>query len=348
MAKILTPPLLTTTVVGSYPQPDWLVNKEVLRGQLVPRVRSEHIWRIPPENRQEALRDATLLAIRDMESAGIDVITDGEIVRESYSSHFVAGLDGIDSDNPATITSRAGNATRVPRIIGPIRHRGAVEIDWARFLRLHTTRRAKITLPGPFTLSQLAKDEHYHDQAALAWDLAVAVNQEARALEESGIDVIQLDEPWLRNDPDSARRHGVRTINRALEGLSVRTALHMCFGYAFLRRGQPVRTYEFLAELSDCAADEISIEAAQPDLDLGVLADLSAKTVALGVLDHSTPIAEPVEVVAGRIRAALAYVAADRLMPAPDCGMKYMTRGVAFSRLLALSQAAALVRRELS
>jgi 5-methyltetrahydropteroyltriglutamate--homocysteine methyltransferase len=339
--------VLTTSVVGSYPQPDWLVDKDVLRGQLVPRVRSERIWRVPPANRSEAFRDATLMAIRDMEAAGIDVVTDGEMVRESYSSHFVGGLEGVDSDQPGSIVSRAGHTTRVPRIVGPVRHRGAVELEWARFLRSHTTRRAKITLPGPFTLSQLAQDEHYHDRAALAWDFAAAVNQEARALETSGIDVIQIDEPWLRNDPEGARLFGVRTINRALQGLAARTAVHMCFGYAFLRRGQGVRTYEFLAELADCSADEISIEAAQPGLDLGVLADLSGKTIALGVLDHSTPAAEPAEVVADRIRAALKYLPAERLMPAPDCGMKYMTREVAFGRLRALSEAAGIVRREL-
>jgi 5-methyltetrahydropteroyltriglutamate--homocysteine methyltransferase len=343
-----TKQLLMTSVVGSYPQPDWLVDKEVLRGGLVPRVRSERIWRIPPENRAEAHRDAATVAIRDMERAGIDVITDGEISRESYSSHFIAGLEGIDNDNPATITSRAGNATRVARIVGAVRHRGSVELEPARFLRAHTTHWAKITLPGPFTLSQLAKDEHYRDPAALAWDFAIALNQEARALESSGVDVIQLDEPWLRNDPEGARRHGVRCINRALEGLKVRTAVHMCFGYAFLRRGPPVRTYDFLGELSESVADEISIEAAQPDLDLGVLRDLGDKAIALGVLDHSTPEAEPVDVVAKRIRAALKYLAPEKLVPSPDCGMKYMTRQVALARLQALSAAAALVRAEIS
>ena len=340
--------LLMTSVVGSYPQPDWLVDKDVLRGGLVPRVRSERIWRVPPENRAEALRDAAALAIRDMERAGIDVITDGEIGRESYSSHFIAGLDGIDNDNPATIVSRAGNETRVARIVGAVRHRGAVELERARFLRAHTTRRAKITLPGPFTLSQLAKDEHYRDPAALAWDFAIALNEEARALETSGIDVIQLDEPWLRNDPDGARRYAVRCINRALEGLRVRTAVHMCFGYAFLRRGPPVRAYEFFGELSETVADEISIEAAQPDLDLGVLRDLGDKAIALGVLDHSTPQAESVDAVATRIRAALKHLPPDRLVPSPDCGMKYMTRQVALARLQALSAAAAQVRSEIA
>jgi 5-methyltetrahydropteroyltriglutamate--homocysteine methyltransferase len=340
--------ILRTTVVGSYPQPDWLVDKSALRSQLVPRVRAERLWRAPAEVRAEAIQDATLLAIRAMEAAGIDVITDGETSRESYSNHFVAALDGIDCENPATIMSRVGNATLVPRVVGPIRHTRAVEVESAKFLRAQTNRRTKITLPGPFTLSQLTKDEHYHDAAAMAFDFAIALNEEARALQAVGIDVIQLDEPWLRNDPAAARRYGVPTINRALQGLSIRTAVHICFGYAFLQRGQKSRVYEYLAELSDALADEISIEAAQPGLDLGVLADLSAKTIALGVLDHSTREVEPVEVVAQRIRAGLAYLPPDRLMPAPDCGMKYMTREVAFGRLSSLSEAAARVRRELS
>lgn len=341
-------PLLQTSVVGSYPQPDWLVNQDVLRGQRVPRVRLEQMWRTPADGRAAALRDAALMAIRDMEAAGIDVVTDGEMARESYSSHFVSALDGIDCAAPATIISRAGHATQVPRVVGPVRYRAPVELEAARFLRAHTQRRAKVTLPGPFTLSQLAKDEHYGDPAALAWDFAVALNQELHALAGAGIDVVQLDEPWLRNDPEAARCHGVSSINRALQGLSLRTAVHVCFGYAFLRRGQTSRNYEFLAELAGCSADEISIEAAQPDLDLGVLADFGSKSIALGVLDHSTPAAEPVETVARRIRAGLAYLPPERLLPSPDCGMKYMTREVAFARLSALSEAARLVRSELA
>src|ERR1700722_4546010 len=320
---MVTEAILRTTVVGSYPQPDWLIDKGVLRGQLVPRVRTEQMWRIAPEMRAAAIQDAALVAIRAMETAGIDVITDGETARESYCNHFTAALGGIDGDNPATILSRTGHQTRVPRVVGPIRHQQAIEVESAKFLRAHTDRRAKITLPGPFTLAQQAKDEHYHDIAAMAFDFAIAINQEARALEATGIDVIQLDEPWLRNDPDGARRYGLQTINRALQGLTVRTAVHVCFGYAFLRRGQKSNSYEFLAELW-------------------------GKTVALGVLDHSPAEAEPVEVVARRIRAALAHLPPDRLMPAPDCGMKYMTREVAFGRLRNLSEAAARVRQELT
>jgi 5-methyltetrahydropteroyltriglutamate--homocysteine methyltransferase len=341
--------ILLTSVVGSYPQPDWLVDKDVLRGQYVPRVRIEKLWRVPREQRDAAIRDATLLAIRDQEAAGIDVITDGETARESYSNHFVMGLDGIDVDDPATITSRIGHQVRVPRVIGPVRHRGTVELVAASFLRSHTRHRAKITIPGPFTLAQQVKDEYYGgDRRALALDFAAAVNAEARALEATGIDVIQVDEPWLRNDPEGARAYGVEALDRALEGLTVRKALHMCFGYAFLRSGHKPSSYEYLAELAGSRIDEISIEAAQPNLDLSVLAELKNKSIALGVLDHSTAEPEGAETVAARIRAGLKHLSPERLMPSPDCGMKYMTREAAFARLKGLADGAALVRRELS
>ncbi len=340
--------LLRTTVVGSYPQPDWLIDKSILRGQHVPRVRTENLWRVPPEARAAAIRDAALQAIRDMESAGIDVITDGEVARESYSNHFAGALDGVDRDNPAVIISRLGHEVRVPRVVSPIRHRQVVELEAAQFLRSNTRRLAKITLPGPFTLAQQAKDEYYGDTRALALDFAIAVNREARALQATGIDVIQMDEPWLRNDPQGARRYAVEILDRAFEGITCHKALHMCFGYAFLSPGHKPKAYEYLAELADSSIDEISIEAAQPDLDLGVLANLSGKTIALGVLNHSTPDAEPAAAIAHRIRSALAFLDPERLMPAPDCGMKYMTREVAFARLKNLSDAAALVRAELN
>ena len=343
---MLASKLLNTTVVGSYPQPDWLVDKGVLRGDFVPRVRTEKLWRVAPELRVEAIWDATRLAIRDMELAGVDVITDGEIARESYSNHFAMSLDGLDLENTATITSRIGHETRVPRVVAPIRHRGAVEEEAVRFLRSNTDRCTKVTLPGPFTLSQQVKDIYYGDPAALALDFAIAINSEALALEKAGIDVIQLDEPWIRNDPQGARCYAVQTLERAIEGVTVRTAVHMCFGYAFLAPDKKPRAYEFLAELNASSLDEISIEAAQPDLDLEVLRQLPSKVVALGVLDLSTKEVESVETVARRIRAALEYIPPDRLMPAPDCGMKYMTREDAFLRLKNMVEAAALVRRD--
>jgi 5-methyltetrahydropteroyltriglutamate--homocysteine methyltransferase len=341
------PHLLPTTVVGSYPQPDWLVNRAML-SKSVPRVRMD-IWRVPEPWLEQAQDDATLVAIRDMERAGIDIITDGEIRRESYSNRFATALEGIDTSNPGEVKARSGHATPVPRVVGRIRRTRAVEVRDMEFLRANTERTAKITLPGPFTMSQQAVNEFYRDEEELVMDYAVAVNAEARDLEKAGADIIQLDEPWLRNDPDAAKRVAVKAINRALEGLKVPTIVHLCFGYAALVPGEtkPVG-YSFLPQLADSVADAISIEAAQPKLDLGVLADLSPKQVLLGVIDLNAPVAESAEVVADRIRAGLAYLPADKLVPAPDCGMKYLPRALAFAKLKALSEGAALVRASLA
>ncbi len=233
--------LLRTTVIGSYPQPEWLIDKSVLFAQYVPRVRTEKLWRVPLDERPAAILEATLQAIKDMEDAGVDVITDGEVGRESYSNHFAAALQGLDHENPARMVSRAGHEVQVPRVVGPIRHIKTVELESARFLRNNTRRLAKITLPGPFTLGQQAQDEHYGDARALALDFAAAINEEALALQSTGIDIIQLDEPWLRNDPEGARRYAVEALDRAFQGITCHKALHMCFGYAFLRPGQKPR-----------------------------------------------------------------------------------------------------------
>jgi 5-methyltetrahydropteroyltriglutamate--homocysteine methyltransferase len=338
---------LSSTVVGSYPQPDWLIDRDALGSHSVPRVRASHAWRIPEPNLEEAQDDATLVAIRDMERAGIDTITDGEIRRESYSNRFATALEGVDAENPATIQTRGGEARTVPRIVGPVRWREPVEVRDIEFLRANTDRAVKITLPGPFTMAQQASNEAYDEFDELVMDLAAAVNAEAHALQGAGADVIQLDEPWLRNDPETARRIAVRAIDRALEGLSVTTAVHLCFGYAALVGEKIANRYDFLGELSECVADQISVEAAQPRLDLGQLSELSPKVVVLGVLDLGDSHAETPEEVADRIRAALAHVPAERLVPAPDCGMKYLPRARAFAKLQALGAGAARVRAEL-
>ena len=339
--------LLPTTVVGSYPQPEWLVDRAML-SKSVPRTRMHEMWRLPPEHLEEAQDDATIVAIRDMERAGIDIVTDGEIRRESYSNRFATALEGVDADNPAMITSRSGHPTPVPRVVGKIRRTGAVELRDMEFLRKNTDRAAKITLPGPFTMSQQAKNEYYKDDEELAMAFAEAVNAEALELQKAGADVIQLDEPWVRNNPDLARRYAVKAINRALQGLTVPTVVHLCFGYAAVVPGSTKPAgYSFLAELADTSAEQISIEAAQPRLDLGVLKDLSAKKIMLGVLDLGDPNIESVDTVAGRIRNGLKYVSADKLVPAPDCGMKYMPRHVAFGKLKAMADAAAQVRQEI-
>ena len=340
--------LLPTTVVGSYPQPDWLVNRQML-SKGVPRTRMHELWRIPEEFLEQAQDDATLVAIRDMERAGIDIITDGEIRRESYSNRFATALEGVDSDNPARVKSRSGIMTPVPRVVGRIRRTAAVELRDMQFLRANTALPAKITLPGPFTMVQQAKNEFYKDDEELAMDFAAAVNAEAHDLQQAGADIIQLDEPWLRHDPEAARRYAVKAINRALEGITVPTVVHLCFGYAAVVAGSSKPTgYSFLPGLADSIAQQISIEAAQPKLDLGVLKDLAGKKILLGVLDLGDNAVETSELVAQRIRAGLKYVKAENLIPAPDCGMKYLSREVAFGKLKALAEGAAVVRKEIS
>ena len=343
----MTDHLLPTTVVGSYPQPDWLVDRELLK-TMVPRVRVHELWRVAEPYLAQAQDDATVLAIRDMERAGIDIITDGEMRRESYSNRFATALEGIDNDNPATITNRAGRSVSVPRVVSKVRRKGPVEVEDMKFLRRHTGRKAKITLPGPFTMAQQAKNEFYKDADEMVMDFAAAVNEEVRDLEAAGADVIQLDDPWLRNDPDAAKRIAVPALNRALAGLKVPTVVHLCFGYAAVVPGQKPSGYAFLPQLADSTVDQISIEAAQPKLDLGILKDLAGKTIMLGVIDLGDKTVETTETVAQRIRAALKHIPAKRLVPAPDCGMKYLPREVAFGKLKALSAGAAMVRKELA
>ena len=339
--------LLPTTVVGSYPQPEWLIDGAMLSGQ-VPRVRLPEVWRIGQPYLAQAQDDATILAIREMERAGIDIITDGEIRRESYSSYFATALDGVDGAYPTTIT-RSGRATAVPRVVGAIRRRHPIQVRDMQFLRSNTDRPAKMTLPGPFTMARQAKDEFYGDEEELAMAFAGAVNEGLLALEKAGADVLQLDEPWVRDDPHAAGRFAVKAINRALRGITVPTVLHLCFGYGAVVPGSTKPTqYSFLVELADSAAEQISIEAAQPRLDLGVLRDLSPKTIVLGVLNLADAAIELVESVADRIRQALRYVSPNRLVPAPDCGMKYLARDVAFGKIKALAQAAKTVRAELA
>ena len=338
--------MLPTTVVGSYPQPDWLVDRDML-SKGVPRTRLQALWRIPDEYLEQAQNDATILAIRDMERAGIDIITDGEVRRESYSNRFANSLEGIDDQKPALVISKAGIETPIPRVVSKITRTHAVEVNDLLFLKANTDRQCKITLPGPFTLGKQAKDEYYHDDEAMVMDFAAAVNAEALALQAAGADIIQFDEPWLRQDPDAANRYAVKAINRALQGLTIPTVVHLCFGYAAVVKGQKPTGYSFLPGLSDSIAQQISIEAAQPKLDLGVLSDLAGKKIMLGVLDLGTNVVETPEQVAERIRAGLKYVRAENLIPAPDCGMKYMPRDVAFGKLRALAQGASIVRGEL-
>jgi 5-methyltetrahydropteroyltriglutamate--homocysteine methyltransferase len=336
--------LILTTLVGSYPQPDWLIDRERLLSNLPPRVRARELWRVPEPYLAQAQDDATALAIRDFERVGLDVLTDGEIRRESYSNRFATALEGMDIDNPARVAGRAGGDNLVPRVVGPVRRLRPVEVDDLRFLRASTDRPVKITLPGPFTMSQQAYNEAYPDAASLALDLAAAVNEEIRDLFAAGADVVQIDEPWLQARPEPAREYALAAIDRALAGIDGTTALHTCFGYAHVVHDKPAG-YPFLAELDGCAADQIAIESAQPRLDPSILRQLPSKTVILGVLDLSddAPVETPDEI-AARIRAALEFIEPERLQVAPDCGMKYLPRDVAYAKLEALVEGARRVR----
>ena len=339
--------LIPTTVVGSYPQPDWLVDREQLRSRLPPRVRAREIWRVPEPFLEQAQDDATRLAIGDMEQAGVDIITDGEIRRESYSNRFATALDGFDIDHPGTAIDRTGHPNPVPRIVGPVRRSRPVEVRDLEFLRQHTHRLVKITVPGPFTVTQQAQNDYYPDERSVALAVAAAINEEIKDLFAAGADIVQIDEPYLQARPEQARKYGVEAINRALDGVVGTTALHMCFGYAAIVHDRPGQ-YAFLPELNACVAQQISIEAAQPNLDLSVLGQLPNKTIILGVLNLGDEQVETPQVVADRIRSALRQIAPERLVVAPDCGMKYLSRDVAFAKLQAMVEGAKIVREELS
>jgi 5-methyltetrahydropteroyltriglutamate--homocysteine methyltransferase len=341
-------PLLPTTLVGSYPQPDWLVDRYKLRTRLPPRVRAREVWRIAEPFLEQAQDDATIVAIHDQERVGIDIVTDGEIRRESYSNRFATALEGVDIDSPGHRLSRSGRPDIVPRVVGPIRRREPVEARDVQFLRANTAKPIKITLPGPFTMTQQAVDDYYGDEARLAMDYAAAINDEIHDLVAAGADVIQIDEPYLQAHVDKARSFAIPVINRALEGVAVPTVLHTCFGYGMIVPGkQTGARYAFLEELTETAAQQISIEAAQPQLDLSVLRCMGHKTMMLGVLDLGTEEVETVDTVAERIRSALRHIDARRLVLAPDCGMKYLSRQSALDKLQAMVRAARLVRAEL-
>jgi 5-methyltetrahydropteroyltriglutamate--homocysteine methyltransferase len=343
--KMLHKPLLTT-VVGSYPQPEWLIDRTALASTTVPRIRLADVWRIPAEYLEAAQDDATLLAIRDMERAGVDIITDGEIRRESYSNRFATALDGIDIERPGQLIGSSGRPTPVPRVVGPIRRLRPVQVRDIQFLRAHTDGLIKATVPGPFTMAQQAQNDYYPDREHLAMDYAACVNEEVQALFAAGADVVQLDEPWLRVQPEEAKAYAVTAINAALLGVTGTTALHLCFGYAAMVQGKP-RRYAFLSELEDSVVQQISIEAAQPKLDLAVLREFSSKTIVLGVLNLDHPQVESPESIAARLREALRYVPPERLMVAPDCGLKYLPRALAYQKLRAMTLGAAIVREAL-
>jgi len=339
-------PLLPTMIVGSLPQPDWLIDRDRLGHQFPPRVRAKELWRVPPELLGEAQDDATLAAIRAQEEAGLDVVTDGEIRRESYSNHFATALDGLDVEHPGTVRNRSGVEIPVPRVTGELRRPGPVQADDVRFLRRHTDRTIKITVPGPFTMAQQAQNEHYADDRGLALAYADVVREEIADLFAAGADIVQIDEPWLQARPDVARRYGADVVTRAVGNAAGPVHVHLCFGYAAMVADRP-EGYSFLPELADTPADTISVETAQSHLDPATLRPLRDKGIALGVLDLSTPDVETAETVADRVRRALDHVDVQRLALSSDCGLKYLPRASAAGKMRALADAAALLRAEL-
>jgi 5-methyltetrahydropteroyltriglutamate--homocysteine methyltransferase len=339
--------MLPTTIVGSYPQPDWLIDRGLLAAGMPPRVRLETLWRVAPALLEQAQDDATVLAIRDQERAGVDIVTDGEMRRESYSNRFATALDGVDLDNPGHAISRSGQTVSVPRVVDRIRRRHPVQVRDVRFLRAHSTRSIKITVPGPFTMAQQAQNDFYASEADMALDYAAAVNAEIKDLFAAGADVVQLDEPYMQARPEKAREYGLAALTRALDGVTGTTAVHICFGYGALVKGRPRDGYSFLAELAATTVHQVSVEAAQSGLDCAVLEQLASKTIILGVLDLSTADVESPQEVAARIRRALPFVALERLVIAPDCGMKYLSRASAFGKLESMVSGARIVRDEL-
>ena len=343
----MTETLIPTTLVGSYPQPEWLVDNSKLMDNAPPRIRMTDVWRPAPDELEAAQDEAVRQAVRDMESAGIDILTDGEVRRESYFNQFANALDGLDLDNPGTATNRLGKTSPVPRVVGPIGRTRPVLVRDVAFLRAETDHLIKVTVPGPFTMTRLVEDNHYGDEDALINAYADAVNQELRDLKAAGADVVQLDEPYLQSNADDAARNGVAAIDRALDGIPGPTAVHVCFGYAYVVKDKP-SGYSFLKELEGSTAGQISIEASEAGLDPAILADLPTKTVIYGALDLGDHTIESPDVVAGRLRAALKYISPDRLIAAPDCGMKYLPRDVAFGKLQALAEGARIVHREVA
>jgi 5-methyltetrahydropteroyltriglutamate--homocysteine methyltransferase len=335
--------LFPTTLVGSYPQPEWLIDRQRLAGRFPPRVRARELWRVPEPWLAQAQDDATRLAILAQEAAGLDIVTDGEIRRESYSNRFATALEGVDIDNPGTALDRSGHPNPVPRIVGRIRRKHPVQVDDVRFLRAHTSRPIKMTVPGPFTMSQQAQNDYYPSEEAAAMDYAAAVNAEIRDLFAAGADIVQVDEPYMQARPEKARQFGLAALNRALEGVSGATAVHICFGYAAIIHQRP-SGYSFLPELAACPVEQVSIETAQAKLDCSVLATLAGKTIILGCLDLNDPAVETPEIVVARVQRALPYVPPERLILAPDCGMKYLPQDVAFGKISAMVEAARRLR----
>src|SRR5262245_15122039 len=337
--------LFPTTLVGSYPQPEWLIDRKKLAGRFPPRVRARELWRVPEPYLAQAQDDATVLAIRAQEQAGLDIITDGEIRRESYSNRFATALEGVDIDNPGSALDRSGHPNPVPRIVGKVRRKHAVEVEDLLFLKRHTSKKTKITVPGPFTMSQQAQNDFYKSEEEAAMDYAVAVNAEIKDLFAAGADIVQIDEPYMQARPEKARQYGLKALNRALENISGATAVHICFGYAAIIHQRP-SGYSFLPELAGCSCQQVSIETAQSNLDTAVLEKLPSKKIMVGCIDLSDMAIETPQKVADRVRRALKHIKPENVILAPDCGMKYLPRDIAYGKMQAMVEAAKILRAE--
>ena len=278
--------------------------------------------------------------------AGVDVVTDGEMRRESYSNRFATALDGVDLDQPGVALDRTGHENPVPRVVGPIRRSRPVEVRDVEFLRSLTERPIKITVPGPFTMTQQAQNDHYSDGRSLALAYAEAVNEELRDLKAAGADVVQIDEPYLQARPEPAREYAIEAINRALDGIEGDTVLHTCFGYAHIVHDR-LTGYPFLARARRLRGHAHLARGGAAGSRPRGAARLPGKSIVLGVLDLGSTEVETPEVVAARIRRALDVLPPERLVVAPDCGMKYLPRERAFGKLQAMVAGTRLVREDL-
>jgi 5-methyltetrahydropteroyltriglutamate--homocysteine methyltransferase len=338
--------LLQTTIAGSLPKPSWLAVPHELWAP----------WRQEGDALAEAKRDAVRLVLADQEHAGIDIVTDGEQTRRHFVTTFLEALDGVDFAHKKTVRIRKRYDADVPVVVGPVARRHPVYVDDARFLRSATDREVKYTLPGPMTMVDTLYDAHYKSREKLAWAFAEILNDEARAIEATGVDVIQFDEPAFNVYFDEVSDWGVRTLERAAQGLACKTAVHICYGYGIKANidwkkslGSEWRQYEeIFPALARSAIRQVSLECANSHVPIELIGLLDGKDVLVGAIDVATERIETAEDVAATIRAALKYVPAERLYPCTNCGMVPLSRGVARGKLRALGAGAALVRAEMA
>ncbi len=339
------PRLLQTTIAGSLPKPAWLAEPLALWAP----------WKLDGDALAQGKRDAVRLALFDQEHAGIDIVTDGEQTRRHFVTTFLEGLDGVDFANKKTVRIRNRYDADVPMVVGPVARRHPIYVDDARFLRGETDRKVKYTLPGPMTMVDTLYDGHYKSREKLAWAFAEILNDEARAIEATGVDVIQFDEPAFNVYFDEVRDWGVAALERAAQGLACTTAVHICYGYGIKANndwkktlGSEWRQYEqTFPLLAKSRIAQVSLECANSHVPIDLIGLLAGKDVLVGAIDVASDVVETPEDVAGTLRAALRFVPAERLYPCTNCGMVPLSRDVARAKLRALAAGAALVRDEL-